>query len=46
MYLIACVELSRTKKYAILMGILLLMMGSPAALIAIFTLHWDVLEKR
>jgi len=46
MFVVQTAHAKRTKKYAILMGILLLMMGSPAALIAIFTLHWDVLEKR
>jgi Sec-independent protein secretion pathway component TatC len=36
----------RTRKYSILMIFVLLMIGSPAAVIAIFTLRWDVLAKK
>jgi hypothetical protein len=36
----------RTRKYSILMIFVLLLLASPAALIAIFTLHWNVLPKK
>jgi hypothetical protein len=46
MFVVQTAQAKRTKKYAILMTIVLLMTGSPAALIAIFTLHWGILPKK
>ena len=45
MFVIETVRAKRTRKYSILLVIILLMLASPAALIAIFTLHWDVRSK-
>jgi hypothetical protein len=45
MFLVQTSRAKRTRKYSILMIFVLLIIGSPAALIAIFTLHWDVLSK-
>lgn len=45
MFVIESGRARRTRKCAILMVFILLMFGSPAALMAIFTLHWDVGPK-
>jgi hypothetical protein len=47
MFVVQSGQAKRTRKYSILMiFVLLAMIGSPAALIAIFTLRWDVLPKK
>jgi hypothetical protein len=46
MFVVQTKRAKRTRKYAILIVFVLLLMGSPAAFIAIFTLHWDVIPKR
>jgi hypothetical protein len=44
MFAVQTAGAKRTRKYQILMIVVLLMTGSPAALVAIFTLHWNVLQ--
>jgi hypothetical protein len=46
MFVVQSGRAKRTRKYSILMIFVLLMIGSPAALIAIFTLSWEVLPKK
>jgi hypothetical protein len=46
MFVVQSGQAKRTRKYSILMIFVLLMMGSPAALVAIFTLSWDVPPKK
>jgi len=46
MLLVQTGRAKRTRKYSILMIFVLLMIGSPAAVMAIFTLRWDVLPKK
>lgn len=46
MFVVQTDRAMRTRKYSMLMAIVLLMLASPAGLIAIFTLHWDVLPKK
>ena len=45
MCVIETVRAKRTHKYSILLVMVLLVMALPAALIAIFTLHWDVRSR-
>ncbi len=45
MFVIETVRAKRTHKYSILLVMVLLVMALPAALIAIFTLHWDVRSR-
>jgi Sec-independent protein secretion pathway component TatC len=46
MFVVQSGRAKRTRKYSILMIFVLLMIVSPAALIVIFTLRWDVLPKK
>jgi hypothetical protein len=46
MFVVQSGRAKRTRKYSILMIFVLLMIASPAALIAIFTLHWEVRPKK
>ncbi len=43
MFVVQTSRAKRTRKYSVLMIVVLLMIGSIAA---IFTLHWDVLPKK
>jgi hypothetical protein len=45
MFVVQSGRAKRIRKYSILMIFVLLMIASPAALIAIFTLRWDALPE-
>jgi hypothetical protein len=45
MFVVQSGRAKRTRKYSILMSFVLLIIASPAALIAIFTLRWDALPE-